>query len=102
MHSEGYSTWFVILSVGLSVCYHIFSRYVQQDGQKAIPTSSVPHWLYFLNGIFGKNAVFESYGMKTNNMQIAVKPLMLASIIVSVFFKKEILVSTKVSVALRC
>ena len=77
MRSEGYSTWFVILSVRLSVrpsvcpsvclsvCYHVFSRYAQQDGQKAIPTGSVPHWLYFKNGVFGKNAAFESYGVKT-------------------------------------
>ena len=55
----------VCLSVCLSVCYHVFSRYAQQDGQKAIPTGSVPHWLYFKNGVFGKNAAFESYGVKT-------------------------------------
>ena len=53
------------LSVCLSVCYHVFSRYAQQDGQKAIPTGSVPHWLYFKNSFFGKNAAFESYGVKT-------------------------------------
>ena len=52
-------------SVRLSVCYHVFSRYVQQDGQKVIPTGSVPHWLYFKNGVFSKNAALESYGVKT-------------------------------------
>ena len=56
-------------SVCLSVCYHVFSRYAQQDGQKAIPTGSVPHWLYY-----DKNAAFESYGVKQSegsNMQIS-------------------------------
>jgi hypothetical protein len=33
---------------------------VQQGGQKAIPTGSVPHWLDFKNGDFRK-----SYGVKT-------------------------------------
>ena len=70
MRSEGYSTW----SVCQSVCYHVFCRYAQRDGQKAIPTGSVPHWLYYKNGDFGKNAAFESYGVKQSegaNMQIS-------------------------------
>ena len=50
-----------LLSFRLSVCYHVFSLYAQQDGQKAIPTGSVPHWLYF------KNVVFESYGVKSKS-----------------------------------
>ena len=50
-------------SVCLSVC--LLPRYAQQDGQKAIPTGSVPHWLYFKNSVFGKIAAFESYGVKT-------------------------------------
>ena len=61
-------------SVRPSVCYHVFCRYTQRDGQKAIPTGSVPHWLYFKNGDFGKNAAFESYGVKQSegaNMQIS-------------------------------
>ena len=60
--------------VCLSVCYHVFCRYAQRDGQKAIPTGSVPHWLYFENGDFDKNATFESYGVKQSegaNMQIS-------------------------------
>ena len=44
---RSYSTWSVILSVCLSVCYHVFCHYVQQGGQKAVPTGSVPHWLDF-------------------------------------------------------
>ena len=69
MHSEGYSTWFVIptvrLSVLPSVCYHVFCHYIQQGGQKAIPTGSVPHWLDFKNGDLRTSTVFKSYGMKT-------------------------------------
>ena len=64
----------VILSVCLSVCYHVFCRYAQQDDQYAILTGSVPHWLYFLNSVFRKNAGFESYGVKQSegaNMQIS-------------------------------
>ena len=52
-------------SVRLSVCYHVFCHYVQQDGQKAIPTGSVPHWLDFKNGDFRKSTAFKSYGVKT-------------------------------------
>ena len=64
----------VCLSFCLSVCYHVFCRYTQRDGQKPIPTGSVPHWLYFKNGDFDKNAAFESYGVKQSegaNMQIS-------------------------------
>ena len=35
---------------------------------------SVLHWLYFKNSVFGKNAAFESYGVKQTeeaNMQIS-------------------------------
>ena len=35
---------------------------------------AVPHWLYFKNSDFGKNAAFESYGVKQSegaNMQIS-------------------------------
>ena len=35
---------------------------------------SVPHWLYFENSVFCKNAMFESYGVKQSeeaNMQIS-------------------------------
>ena len=70
MRSEGYSTW----SMCLCVCYHVFCRYAQRDGQKAIPTGSVPHWLYLKNGDFVKNAAFKSYGVKQSegaNMQIS-------------------------------
>ena len=53
---EDYGTLSVILSVCLSihpsVCYHIFCHYTQQDGQKAIPTGSVPHWHWFLKWQF--------------------------------------------------
>ena len=52
-------------SVRLSVCYPVFCHYVQQDGQKAIPTGSVPHWLDFKNGDFRKSTAFKSYGVKT-------------------------------------
>ena len=38
---------------------------MQQGAQKAIPTSSVPHWLDFKNGDFRKSTAFKSYGMKT-------------------------------------
>ena len=68
MRSEGYSSCFVILSVCLSVCSHVFCRYAKQDGQLAILMGSVPHWLYFLN------SAFESYGVKKSkgaNMQIS-------------------------------
>ena len=65
MRSEGYSTWSVILSVCLSVCYHVFCHYAQQGGQKAIPTGSVPHWLDLKNGDFRKSTAFKSYGVKT-------------------------------------
>ena len=52
-------------SVRLSVCYHVFCHYVQQGGQKAIPTGSVPHWLDFKKGYFRKSTAFKSYGVKT-------------------------------------
>ena len=69
VRAEGKSTWFVILSVCPSVCSHVFFRYAQQDGQKVIPTGSVPHWLYLKNSDFGKNAgVKQSEGA---NMQIS-------------------------------
>ena len=55
----------VRLSVCLSVCYHVFCHYVQQGGQKAIPTGSVLHWLDFKNGDFRKSTAFKSYGVKT-------------------------------------
>ena len=35
---------------------------------------SVPHWLYYLNSVFCKNAAFESYDVKQSegaNMQIS-------------------------------
>ena len=35
---------------------------------------SVPHWLYFYNSVFYKNAAFESYGVKQSeeaNIQIS-------------------------------
>ena len=51
--------------VCLSVCYHVFCHYAQQDGQKAIPTGSVPHWLDFKNSDFRKSTAFKSYGLKT-------------------------------------
>ena len=57
-----------------AVCYHVFCHYAQLGGEKTIPTGSVPHWLYFLNGDFGKTAAFESYGVKQSegaNMQIS-------------------------------
>ena len=53
------------LSVRLSGCYHVFCHYVQQGGQKAIPTGSVPHWLDFKTGDFRKSTAFKSYGLKT-------------------------------------
>ena len=62
------------LSFCPSVCYHVFFRYAQQDGQKVTPTGSVPHWLYLKNSDFGKNAAIESYGVKQSegaNMQIS-------------------------------
>ena len=62
MRSEGRS---VILSVRLSVCYHVFCHYAQQGGEKAIPTGSVPHWLDFKKGDFRKSTAFKSYGVKT-------------------------------------
>ena len=34
-------------SVRLSICYHVFYRYAQQDSQSATLVGSVPHWLYF-------------------------------------------------------
>ena len=34
------------------VCYHVFCHYVQQGGQKAIPTGSVPHWPNLKMAIF--------------------------------------------------
>ena len=52
-------------SVRLSVCYHVFCHYVQQGGEKAIPTGSVPHWLDFKKGDFHKSTAFKSYGVKT-------------------------------------
>ena len=75
MRSEGYSTWClcVCLSV-LCVCLLPRCRYAQRDGQKVIPTGSLPHWLYFKNGDFDTNAAFESYGVKQSegaNMQIS-------------------------------
>ena len=69
MRSEGYSTWSVILSfrpfVRLSICYHVYCHYVQQGGQKTIPTGSVLHWLDFKNGDYRKGIAFKSYGVKT-------------------------------------
>ena len=48
----------------LSVCYHIFCHYAQQEGQKARPTGSVPQWLDFLKWRF---TAFKSYGVKTKS-----------------------------------
>ena len=46
-----------------SACYHVFCCYAQQDGQYAILTGSVPHWLYFKKSVFCKNVAFERYGV---------------------------------------
>ena len=42
--------WYLVChsSLCLSACLlSRFCRYAQQNGQKALPTGSVPHWLYF-------------------------------------------------------
>ena len=64
-HAQRGLQYLVCHSVCLSVCYHVFCHYVQQGGQKAIPTGSVPHWLDFKNGDFRKSTAFKSYGVKT-------------------------------------
>ena len=72
MRSEGYSSCFVILSVCLSVCLSV-TTFPAATRNKTIVTGSVPHWLYFENSVFHKNAAFESYGVKQSeeaNMQI--------------------------------
>ena len=37
---------------------------MQQGGQRAIPTGSVPHWLDLKNGDFRESTAFKSCGMK--------------------------------------
>ena len=64
-HAQRELQYLVCKSVRPSVCYHVFCLYVQQGGQKAIPTGSVPHWLDFINGDFRKSTAFKSYGVKT-------------------------------------
>ena len=73
MRSEGYSTWFVSVSVHPSVCYHVFCDYALRDNEIAIPTGSSLHWLHFKKGDFRITAAFKSYGVKASeqaNMQI--------------------------------
>ena len=65
MRSEGYSTWFVSVSVLPSVCYHVFCDYAHRDNKIAIPTGSSLHWLHFKKGDFRITAAFKSYDVKS-------------------------------------
>ena len=70
------STFFVIPSVRPSVCLPI-TTFSAATRNETIPTGSVPHWLYFKNGDFGKYDAFASYGVKQSegaNMQISTGP----------------------------
>ena len=67
MRSEGYGTWFVGVSVCLSVCYHVFCDYAQGDKKTAIPTGSSVQWLHFKKGDFRITTAFKSYGLKSKS-----------------------------------
>ena len=64
MHSEGYGTWFVSLSVCLFVCYHVFCHCVQQGNEIVIRAGLLLKQLGFEKGDYRKTA-FKSYGVKT-------------------------------------
>ena len=51
-----------LLSVCLSVCYHVFCHHAQGDNKRAIPIGSAPHWLDFKFVDFRKSTAFGSYG----------------------------------------
>ena len=57
---EGYGTW----SVCVSVQHHESCHYVQLSVQQKVPTASAQSGKHFKYGIFSKNALFKSYGVK--------------------------------------
>ena len=64
MRSEGYSTWFVMFSVATR----------NETAKKRYQRVQCHTGFIFKNGDFGKNAAFESYGVKQSegaNMQIS-------------------------------
>ena len=67
MHSGGYGTWFVSVSVSLSVCYHVFCHHTQRENKIEIPNDSALHWLDFEFGEFRKSTAFEGYGVDKAN-----------------------------------
>ena len=69
MRSEGYSTWFVSVSVRLSVCYHVFCHHVQEIGQRAIVTGPALHWLNLKKAIFLKQLRSKVMASEQANIQ---------------------------------
>ena len=65
---EGYSTWSVCVSVCLSVClsvrHHESCHYAQLSVQPKVPTASAQSGKHFKYGVFSKNALVKSYGVK--------------------------------------
>ena len=63
MHSGGYGTWFVSVSVCLSVVFYHHAR----ENKIAIPKDSALHWLDFEFGEFRKSTAFKGYGVDKAN-----------------------------------
>ena len=61
---EGYGTWSVCVSVCLSVRHHESCHYAQRSVQPKVPTASAQAGKHFKYGVFSKNALFKSYGVK--------------------------------------
>ena len=69
MRSEGYGTWFVSVSVCLSVCYHIFCDYAQRDNKTAIPMGSYTGFI--LKWWFSYSYYVQKLWREQANMQIS-------------------------------
>ena len=66
MRSEGYSSWFVFLSVCMSVCRRLFWHYRLRGVLLAIPAASKLREPEKENGDFPETTVFERYAVKTS------------------------------------
>ena len=63
MHApEGYGTWSVCVCV--SVRHHESCHYAQLSVQPKVPTASAQSGKHFKYGVFSKNVLFKSYGVK--------------------------------------
>ena len=63
MRSEGYGTWFISVSVSLSVT--TLSATTRNETKNSDTKGSALHWFDFQFGEFCKSATFERYGVKT-------------------------------------